>query len=285
MSTISQVPISYFVYSSLSCFSQRLGGALPGMWFMRAIQQAGRAPAAIRQTLYRMEAEDEIVARKMGRVKWYSASRYAQAEIDAGLARILRPSRRTWSGRWTIVHLRFGGGAAHRVARERVVALLAVEGFALLGADSYISTSDAGPRVVNALPGTVLPHVTVLAGTLLNTAPQKSLLALWNVPRLGLRYRAALDRLRAIETTVQKGISDSDAFLLRFAVVFDYLQVAWDDPDLPRELLPIDWLGHSARLLTARLYRRLLPSATRHAIRLCSEVATFRSTALPRVTT
>jgi phenylacetic acid degradation operon negative regulatory protein len=276
LSTIKRVPISYFVYSSLSCFARPLGGALPGMWFVRAIQDAGRDPAAIRQTLYRMEAEEEIVARKVGRAKFYSPSRYADATIDAGLSRILDPPPRQWNGRWTIVQLRLRSDA-QRVARERVVTLLSVEGFALLGADAYISPRDAGARIVNALPDAIRPHVIVLNGALLNAAAEASLLALWNVRRLATRYRAVLERLLAIETAIREGVTDRDAFVLRFAVVFDYLEVAWDDPNLPRELLPPDWPADNARVVAARLYRRLLTPATRHAIGLLKKTAPSRT--------
>lgn len=268
MSTIKRVPISYFVYSSLSCFGRPLGGELPGMWFVRAIQEAGRDGAAIRQTLYRMEAEDEIVARKVGRTKLYRASRYASAEIDAGLSRILGSPPRTWNGRWTIVHLGFRGSAAHRVARERIVALLAVEGFVLLGGDAYIGLGDTGERVINALPVAVRQYVIVVAGPLMNTAAQASLLERWDVPALARRYRAVHARLMALDVRLREGTTDRDAFVFRFAVVFDYLQVAWDDPDLPAELLPGDWPGHDARAVAARLYRKLVPPATRYAFRL-----------------
>ena len=60
-------------------------------------------------------------------------------------------------------------------------------------------------------------------------------------------------------------LTDRDACLMRFAVVVDYLGVAWDDPGLPRELLSSDWPADEARVNAARAYDRLLPGATRFA--------------------
>lgn len=268
LSTIKRVPISYFVYSSLSFFGRQCGGELPGTWFVRAIGDAGRDPAAIRQTLYRMETEDELITRKVGRVKFYSASRYADGEIDAGLSRILGAAKRAWDRRWTFVHLAFRPHPAQRVARERVVALLATEGFASLGGDVYVHPRDVAERLNATLSTAARPYVTIIVGPLVNDEREASLVASWDVAQLGRRYRAAGERLRELRAQVRAGVSDRDAFVLRFAVVFEFLQVAWDDPDLPREILPREWPGDEARAIAAELYRALVPAATRHAVHL-----------------
>lgn len=282
MSTIQPVPTSYFVYSSLSAFGELTGGELPGMWFMRALQDAGRDPAAIRQTLYRMETEGELTARKAGRAKFYSATPYALAEIAAGRARILEPAADTWDGRWTIVHLGFRPGEGQRIARERIVALLAVHGFALLGGDTYASPRDVAAALTAALPPAAHPHVAILVGPLAGGSAATALTARWNVEALAKRYRATLARLQRVEPAVAEGLTDRDAFLLRFAVVLDYLQVAWDDPDLPRALLPDDWPGVAARAMAASLYRSLLPGATRRALTLLESPSSARSRATKR---
>jgi phenylacetic acid degradation operon negative regulatory protein len=264
LSTIRQAPISYFVYSSLSFFGRRRGGELPGMWFVRALREAGRDTAAVRQTLYRMEAEGELLSRKVGRAKLYRPTDFANAEIDAGLTRILEPPRHDWDGEWTIVHVHLRQ-SAQRVARERVVALLAVDGFALVGNDVYLHPRASGDRLAAALPPAVRPHVIIVRGRLVSEAATPAMVALWHIPRLAQRYRGVLARLQEVGTALDAGVSDRDAFLLRFALVFAYLGVAWDDPDLPPGVLPDDWPGPDARRLAARLYQRLVTPATRHA--------------------
>jgi DNA-binding transcriptional regulator PaaX len=91
--------------------------------------------------------------------------------------------------------------------------------------------------------------------------------------RLGARYRAVAAKLGHIDRRVRAGITDRDAFLLRFAVVFEYLGVAWEDPDLPIPLLPQPWTGESTRRQAARLYDALRPRALRFADRLLAETS------------
>jgi phenylacetic acid degradation operon negative regulatory protein len=92
------------------------------------------------------------------------------------------------------------------------------------------------------------------------------------VGKLAQRYRRALRAFEALEKQLERGLSDRDMFRMRFAVVFEHLGVAWDDPSLPARLLPEDWPGAASRRLAARLYRRLSPGAIRFADAVLADV-------------
>jgi phenylacetic acid degradation operon negative regulatory protein len=277
LSTIERVPLSYFVYSALSYFGRVRGGELPGGWFVEALGEAGREPAAVRQTLYRMDRDAELLTRREGRMKFYRASSYADAEIDAGTAKIFQRSAREWDGQWTVVHvgLRTPSLAAHR---ERVKALLAVEGFAQIDANVYVHPhAHVAERLAEALPARAKPEVVIIRGSLLGQEARKALLALWPIEALAKRYRTALAAFVDVEKALAKGVSDRDAFLFRFAVVFEHLGVAWDEPDLPDALLPSDWPGSKSRAVAAELYEALLPGATRFADAILARVTSKSS--------
>ena len=59
--------------------------------------------------------------------------------------------------------------------------------------------------------------------------------------------------------------------VLRFAVVLDFLETAWRDPNLTWEFLPRDWPGIRAQRAARALYKRLLPTAIAHADLLIEE--------------
>ena len=82
----------------------------------------------------------------------------------------------------------------------------------------------------------------------------------WDLDRMAERYQAFLDRFGGFERQASR-MSPDDAFLLRFAVVFEHLETAWEDPDLPTALLPPRWPGVRARELARGLYTTLLPRA------------------------
>ena len=127
LSTIDEVPLSYFVYSAFSYYGSRRGGELSGAWLVRALGVAGREPAAVRQTLYRMEQHGELIGRKVSRTKYYRPSPFAQAEIEAGTAKLLHPSIVSWDGEWTVVHIH--EIAADEFSLRRIQSVMQVEGF------------------------------------------------------------------------------------------------------------------------------------------------------------
>jgi phenylacetic acid degradation operon negative regulatory protein len=264
LSTLGRVPASYFVYSAFSFFGNRRGGELPGAWFVRALGDAGRDVAVVRQTLYRMEREGELVARRAGRAKHYAPSSYAHAEIDAGTAKIFERPAPPWDGEWTVVRVGLRTPALAN-DRQRVVALLAVEGFAQLDANVFVHPRPAADRLREALPARARAEVLIVRGSLMGAEAQPGLVARWRIDELARRYRRALRWLAELERWIDAHPGDREAFLARFAVVFEHLAVAWDDPDLPAQLLPDEWPGPEARRTAARLYERLLPGATRHA--------------------
>jgi phenylacetic acid degradation operon negative regulatory protein len=262
-STIKTAPASQFIYSSLSFYAPERGGEISGNWFVAALSDLGRSEAAVRQTLFRMERGGELLARKEGREKWYRASPYAEAEIEAGRRKILAPpAAAKWDGRWTVVLLRFT--PAERRHRERVRAVLEVEGFAAVAPGVFVHPRDRASRLRQAAESLgVSARLNVFHGPLAGGDDAALAQSLWDVPGAAKRYHAFL---RTYGRRAQAGPrSAREAFILRFAVVLDYLAVAWRDPELPPSLLPPDWPAAEAHALARRLYQRLLPAALAHA--------------------
>ena len=272
------MPISYFVYSAFSYYGGRHGGELPGSWFVRGLTALGRSEDAVRQTLYRMEQDGELIGRRARRTKFYRPSAYALAEIDAGTEKLFGRRAEPWDGQWTCVHVGLRKPAMAK-QRERVIALLAVEGFARVDANLFAHPRRAEGRLYEALPAASRSEVVILRSVPGNAESTDALAALWKVTNLGRRYAKLDAQLQRVEHTATRRMNDFEAFRLRFAVVFGFLGVAWDDPKLPQELLPQDWPGARARALAAHLYRMLQPGAVRYgdAIYAETEASTITS--------
>jgi len=119
-----------------------------------------------------------------------------------------------------------------------------------------------GHRVVHGGPyfsGPTVVDRNVLAqlGDLIPLAP---LHQPYNLAAIEARYDAFTTRYEPLARSAAS-LSQASAFVLRFAVVFDYLEAAWQDPELAPSLLPAKWAGTRARRLARELYRRLLPGA------------------------
>lgn len=253
-------PVSHYVYSSLAYFGTARGGELPGRWFVEALAVVGCDEDAVRQTLYRMEHSGELTSRREGRVKYYAPSGYASGEISAGTEKIFGAPE-PWDGRWTLVHARFEQG--ERIHRDRLLELLAMEGFATVAPGLHVHPRPLGERILAAIDATVRQRVFVIRGERIGGGPESQFISRhWDIPALALRYRKAIEGLEWLGKDVSS-CTDVEAFRRRFEVVMRFLSVASDDPNLPSRLLPDDWPGAKARELAAALYTRFLPGAIR----------------------
>ncbi len=259
LSSLQNAPTSRFIYSSLSFYGPHHNEELPGSWFTRALTTLGVDEMAIRQTLYRMEREGALVSRKEGRTKVYSATPSTRAVIDAGSAKMRPPVEEKWDGTWTLVRFLLDGGM--RQIRDRLREVLQVEGFASLGSGLYIHPRDRSSRLAGAVKAlNVAGRVHIFRGPRLHGVSERSFVReLWDVDAIAVRYRefvAAFDGLAG-----RNRWDPREAAAVRFALVFRFLEVAWDDPELPPDLLPARWPGRRAREVVRRLYDELTPPA------------------------
>ena len=255
---VTDAPVSYSVYSAFSFYGSRRGGELPGTWLVAALGALGHETAAVRQTLYRMEASKELESRVVGRGKFYRLSAAARAEAEAGLAKIMDDDTQPWDGEWTLVQFR--AGTETQVERERLREVLRAEGFAAMANGLYLHPRDRSARLLAAARDHgVRDMVEVFRGRRIDGEDDRALVARhWNLDDIASRYDAFVERF---EPLARATFPTEAAFVLRFAVVFDYLEAAWQDPELTPALLPPKWAGTRARRLARDLYKRLLPGA------------------------
>lgn len=252
------------MYSSFSFYASEQGGELPASWFVRALGDLGVEENAVRQTLYRMERSGALDGRREGKAKFYRASATTQTMIGVGTARMLEErDDPKWDRRWTLV--RFVLESRERKARDRLRDVLTVDGFANLGTGLYVHPRTRVDHVKEAARALELSDsVHVFRGERIFGPDEGDFVrTLWDLDATARRYQDFVDRFSPLDG--RDDCTPRDSFALRFGLVFEFLRITWDDPDLPIELLPDGWPADAARHLTRTLYRRLLPGALEFA--------------------
>jgi phenylacetic acid degradation operon negative regulatory protein len=264
LSIVAAEPPTELVYSLLSAYGRRRGGELPGAWFVAVLQALRHKPASVRQALFRLTRTGALEARKDGRLAWYRLSSYGQAAIATGSDKLFTPPSLSWDGRWTLVFYQFDTGS--RDARDQAREILELEGFALFGRGVYIHPHEQTERVLNLLREVHLEdRVTIFHGRRLNGESDSILAArLWNLRRLERGYSQFLKIFEPLADRPATAWTPAEAFAGRLALACKFLRTAWDDPRLPPALLPVDWSGHRARRVAARLYEKLMPGTLQH---------------------
>lgn len=274
LSSLGQAVTGDFIYSSLSFFGPRHGGELPGRWFVESIGSLGIEEQSIRQTLFRMERTGVLEARRVGRGKAYRASPATQVILDAGVSRVTEESATAWDGEWTLVHFRLG--EEHRENRDRLRDLLQVEGYAALGPGMYIHPRDRTARLVaTSRELGIADRINVFRGAhAFGMADARMVHELWDAASLANRYKKFIARYEAIAQRPSESWAPHEAFGVRFAFMFEFFRITWDDPGLPPELLPEDWPAERARGIADTLMTTLMPGALKYADQVFEGTAT-----------
>jgi phenylacetic acid degradation operon negative regulatory protein len=275
LSSIQSAKTSDFIYSSLSFMRRVYSGPLPGSWFVEALAPLGLTESAVRQTLYRMERSGALLTERSGRTKLYGPSATSRAVMNTARARMRREPEATWDGAWTIVHFRFPGEESQ--ARDRLREVLMVEGFGTLDPGLYLHPADRIARTAAAARELgVQDHMVVFRGPQHPRGQERRLVhELWDLAALRSRYAAFLGRFSGVRAD---RLNPQQAFGVRFAAMFEFFRITWDDPDLPLDLLADDWPGEQARLFHLDLVEALRQPAMAYAVSVREKVMTARCT-------
>lgn len=89
--------------------------------------------------------------------------------------------------------------------------------------------------------------------------------ASWDFADMAAAYRRFIARFEPLRRSLagDRDLPDAEALVARILLVNAYRRVSLRDPLLPKDLLPGDWPGGTARALCRDIFRTLLPSSER----------------------
>jgi phenylacetic acid degradation operon negative regulatory protein len=88
-----------------------------------------------------------------------------------------------------------------------------------------------------------------------STDPRQIVSRCWDLDRIHQRYADFIDKYRPMleshlkRLKAEEDIEPSECFVERFNLIHEYRKLPYLDPDLPRELLPENWLRPQAAAL------------------------------------
>ena len=253
------LPVPFSILSSLRFYRGRRGRGLPGTWFVELFAELGVTESAVRQTLYRLERQHVLATTKVGRTKFYAPTPSAEAAVDVGSEKLFRTaSEGSWDGMWTVVHLQFGN--ERRDEQNRILDVLRVEGFAPMADGVFIHPRDRWRRVLDAARALEVDDAVMsFRSRRTDATDPRMTAAFWDLAVVRLAYERFLAAFEPHARRRARRVDPLHAFAGRLALVHEFLAAAWDDPDLPDELLPADWPADRARRVVQTLYERWRP--------------------------
>lgn len=278
-SRAAALPVAFSILSSLKFYGGARAHGLPGTWFVELLGSLGMAANTVRQSLYRLERQHVLATEKKGRTKIYSATAAGAAAVNVGAEKLFREApEEPWDGMWTLVHVHVGPD--RRYERNRVLDVLRVEGFALLAGELFIHPRERSHHVLTAARDLgVEDGVSTFHGRRTDIGDPRVTAALWDLAVVRLRYERFVAAFAPLALHESRSPDPREAFAGRLALVHDFLDAAWNDPDLPAALLPDDWPADRARQVARVLYERWKPGGLAFGDEVLARVTTSEAIA------
>lgn len=229
----------------------------------------GVSERAARSTLSRMCGKGWLVSERVGRYSRYSLTRIGQRVVRSGEIRIFETRRKDWDDRWHMVVYSIPEGK--RSIRSSLRTSLKWLGFGRLAPGTWISPNDRRSEVEEVLEGLAARAYTVYFGgmELFFASTEEIVERCWDLKALNSEYERFLNIHMPSYEAFTKGLkrgnpfSPTECFRQRFWLTLEYGQFPRRDPNLPKVLLPTNWLGTRASKMFHE-YHQLLrePSET-----------------------
>jgi phenylacetic acid degradation operon negative regulatory protein len=231
------------------------GGAVTLASLIRLAAPFGLTERLVRTAAARLAAEGWLIARRSGRHSEYQLSAQGARRFREATRRIYGAAPRGWDGRWTLLLLPAGAGA-----RSELRDSLRWLGFGQLQPALFAHPGSGGERARDGLRGNGdATGVLLLRSAARDRATDRHLAARgWDLKELARAYRRFLQRFRPLASLLSgPALEPATAFLLRTLLIHEYRKIHLQDPLLPQDLLPKDWVGTRAYELCRSLYGRL----------------------------
>lgn len=235
--------------------------------FIKLVAPLGLNPRMVRTSVFRLSAEKWLVSEQIGRKSYYSLTATGRRRFEHAYRRIYDDPRQQWDGDWQVVFA--GGRLLAGAQRDALRRELLWEGFGAIAPGVLAHPYANRESVLDILQSTgTHDKVVVIEGRSLGALASRPLQELvrecWNLDAIAENYKSFSDRFRPLARAAARGLDPEQAFCVRTLLIHEFRRVQLRDPQLPRQLLPNDWPGDSARRICSELYTLTRQQAEQH---------------------
>jgi phenylacetic acid degradation operon negative regulatory protein len=229
--------------------------------------QLGLSEQAVRSAVSRMCRGGLLKARRVGQKSYYSLDKDGHRLLTEGASRIFHRKNNHWDGSWNIVI--YSVPEPKRKARDRLRLELNWMGYGTLSEATWISPYDLTKEVEELAERLKIKDcVQVFQAKNQGFSDAKKLVSQgWDLSRIHEQYARFIERYQPKLEDHQRRLKDGEAiepsecFVERFRLIHEYRKLPFFDPDLPREILPTNWLRPKAAQLFQEYHALLADKA------------------------
>ena len=223
----------------------------------------------VRTSLTRLVNDGLLAAEAEGRRSFYGVAEEARELFRQADRRIYGGYAEAWDGSWTIVVIDGMEATASRRAQLRQELAWAGLGFVAPNVmASPVVPAETAARVVAHVGG--FTNVLVSRSSVLESevtlGADELARRVAALDAIATRYSTFVERFERLDDRARRALDDGLAFKLRMLLVAEFRRIALADPQLPAELLPVNWVGTRARNVAASLYAAVAERSERFLV-------------------
>ena len=271
MELVERPPVrtQFLVFTLFGDYVIPRGGTIWTSSLLALLGLLGVSERAARSTLSRMSRKGWLTANKHGRRSQYSLTPRGWMLLSQGEQRIFELPFADWDGLWHLVV--YSLPERKRRLRHSLRQGLTWLGFGSLSPGTWISPHNRKVEVKNLCNDLkIQEYVELFSATHLGLSQDRELVRhCWDLDDMEIQYRNFLARYQdeylACKRTDTEALplSPETCFVRRFWLTHDFQSFPLKDPNLPEALLPVEWIGFTARQLFDNYRRMLADSANR----------------------
>ncbi len=230
----------------------------------------GLSEQAVRSAVSRMCRLGLLKVRREERKSYYSLTENGHSLLTKGTQRIFTRKNNQWDGTWSIVV--YSVPEQKREARDRLRLELSWMGYGPLSNATRISPNDRTEEVKELVERLqIKEYIHIFKAKLQDYSdPYEVVSQCWNLGRIHetyanfiAKYSPKLDfHLKRIQDG--ENVKPDECFVERFNLIHEYRKLPFLDPDLPRELLPENWLRPRAAAIFDEFHDSLAEKANEY---------------------
>lgn len=242
-----------------------------GAWLSSIIRLAepfGLSERVVRTAVFRLRRDGWLTSRRYGRRSFYQLTPSAKRQFETAESRIYAVPQDAWDNSWSLAILDPAMAAADR---ERLTRELGWAGFAPFASNVFAYPAKNADMLERGLEETGLREQVLClnAETLPGVAAasvRRIIERNWQLDDVRTGYERFLERFSPVleHLTASPHHDGEEAFIVRTLLIGEYRRILLKDPALPLPLLPENWPGQSAAVLTRNIYRIIAGVAQEH---------------------
>lgn len=255
------------IYTLFGAYIIPRGGEVHVANLITLVRPLGFSANAIRLGLSRISRHGVFKIRKIGRQSHYSLSAKGMKGLEQGRVRAFDTEYKEWDGKWHLVA--YNIPETLRVLRDKFRAKLHVLGFANLSSAVWISPHDFRSEILRFMEEKrMAEYVEIFKAEYKGLRSVKEFAArTWDINDLENRYRVFVRKYTTLRAKFERmartnrPMASAACFAERFCLTAEYVALRLEDPMLPLDLLPADWVGLRAHRLHDAMWAILEPTA------------------------